>query len=76
MQERVTDRDEYLSNVRRVFELGPCSNWKGRVVQSFIGASDGSSPQAALIFDSVGNLYGAPGFSASAGAAVVFEVTP
>jgi uncharacterized repeat protein (TIGR03803 family) len=42
------------------FELTPTVSgpWLETVLHSFNGASDGSSPHAALVFDSAGNLYG------------------
>jgi len=42
-----------------VFELVRANDgWKHLVLYSFAGASDGSFPQAGLVFDSAGNLYG------------------
>jgi len=44
-----------------VFELSPVTNggWSQRVIYQFAGyPSDGSQPQAGLIFDKMGNLYG------------------
>jgi uncharacterized repeat protein (TIGR03803 family) len=43
-----------------VFELtsGTNGGWTETVLYSFSGRSDGGSPQAGLIFDSTGNLYG------------------
>lgn len=60
-----------------VFELirNPDGTWKESVLYTFTGGGDGAQPQAALIFDSAGNLYG----TASAGGAgygVVFELMP
>jgi uncharacterized repeat protein (TIGR03803 family) len=43
-----------------VFELSPASGggWTYTNLYSFTGASDGSSPFSALVFDVAGNLYG------------------
>ena len=42
-----------------VFELSPASDgWTETVLYSFTGGGDGSRPQAGLLLDSAGNLYG------------------
>jgi uncharacterized repeat protein (TIGR03803 family) len=48
------------------------------LLYSFTGLKDGGDPQAGLIFDSAGNLYGTTysGGSYSYTAGVVFELTP
>ena len=67
-----------------VFELTPPSggngSWTESVIYPFTGGSDGGSPEAALIFDSSGNLYGTAsiggGHCNGIGCGVVFELTP
>jgi uncharacterized repeat protein (TIGR03803 family) len=46
-----------------------------KVVHSFQGDPDGSSPQASLVADSAGNLYGTTKFGGS-GPGTVFELSP
>ncbi len=56
-----------------VFELTPTSSkggWKETVLHAFTGGVDGYLPQAALIFDGAGDLYG------TTWSGVVFELKP
>ena len=57
--------------------LAPASNgkWKYTVLHTFIG-SDGAQPDANLILDSKGNLYGTTATGGAGGAGVAFEITP
>jgi uncharacterized repeat protein (TIGR03803 family) len=60
-----------------VFELSPngSGGWTYTKLHNFWGGGDGLNPQAALIFDAAGNLYG----TTSGGNyydGTVFEVTP
>ena len=62
-----------------VFELSPSAGgWTESFVYSFTGGSDGGNPYGGLIFDPLGNLYGAtPGtyqFQGNGGS--VFKLTP
>jgi uncharacterized repeat protein (TIGR03803 family) len=42
-----------------VFELQRAGDgWKEQVLYSFLGGTDGASPQAGVVFDKSGNLYG------------------
>jgi len=55
--------------------------WTETVLHSFIGGSDGAFPQAALVFDKAGDLYGTASAGGSEtcggyGCGVVFELTP
>jgi uncharacterized repeat protein (TIGR03803 family) len=69
-----------------VFKLTPASSglWTETVLYTFSGGSDGADPQAGLIFDAAGNLYGtASGGGNSSctqglayGCGVVFELSP
>jgi uncharacterized repeat protein (TIGR03803 family) len=62
-----------------VFELmAPAegkSKWTEKLLHSF-GGTDGLNPQAGVIFDASGNLYGATVGGGSAGAGTVFRLTP
>jgi len=49
--------------------------WKYRVLHRFTGA-DGYSPQAGVILDNKGNLYGTTTEGGPGGYGVVFEITP
>jgi uncharacterized repeat protein (TIGR03803 family) len=62
-----------------VFELSPSSGgtWKETLLYSFAGTGDGCSPEAALTFDSAGNLYGtAMGCGGTGYSGTVFELSP
>jgi uncharacterized repeat protein (TIGR03803 family) len=67
-----------------VFELSPASGgtWTESVLYSFTGGSDGSRPQAGLVRDSAGNLYGTStqggdlSCGNGSGCGVVFKLTP
>jgi uncharacterized protein YceK len=75
-----------------VFELIPPAargdSWTEKVLYSFKGGSDGSSPQGALIIDAKGNLYGTTTFGGGSqdcstgiagyypGCGTVFELSP
>jgi uncharacterized repeat protein (TIGR03803 family) len=59
-----------------VFELTPNPNgiWTETVLWSFMGGADGVFPEAALILDSAGNLYGTTAASDSYNLGTVFEL--
>ena len=66
-----------------VFQLAPSGNsWILTVLYSFTGSSDGGDPEAGLIFDGAGNLYGTTRYGGTGqgceygGCGTVFEVTP
>jgi uncharacterized repeat protein (TIGR03803 family) len=60
-----------------MFRLSASSNgkWKYTVLHTFTGA-DGAQPDANLILDSKGNLYGTTATGGAGGAGVAFELTP
>jgi uncharacterized repeat protein (TIGR03803 family) len=60
-----------------VYKLAPNKHgqWKYTVLHTFRG-SDGAQPDANLILDEKGNLYGTAATAGPYGAGVVFEVTP
>jgi uncharacterized repeat protein (TIGR03803 family) len=60
-----------------VFKLTPGSNgkWKYSVLHRFTG-KDGWGPQASVILDDKGNLYGTTTEGGAYGYGVVFEITP
>jgi uncharacterized repeat protein (TIGR03803 family) len=62
-----------------VFELSPVAGgrWQSRVLYSFKGGTDGSEPEAPLVFDQAGNLYGTTFEGGSAdNVGVVFQLSP
>ncbi len=61
-----------------VFELSPNGNgsWSEKVLHHFGHGNDGTDPQASLIFDSAGNLYGTAVGGGSEGQGAVFELSP
>lgn len=65
-----------------VFELSPTSSghWKESVLYGFSGRADGSAPEAGLVLDAAGNLYGTTwGGGAQTcpfGCGTIFKVTP
>ena len=60
-----------------VYKLSPTQGgqWKYRVLHRFTGY-DGAQPDANLIIDRSGNLYGTTATGGAGGAGVVFEITP
>ena len=61
-----------------VFELSPTTGggWKETVLYEFTGGVHGMSPQAGLVQDAAGNLYGTTQSGGAGAAGVVFELTP
>lgn len=67
------------NNRGTVFELSPSGGgtWKETVLYSFAATgSDGNAPQAGVIFDSFGNLYGTTESGGTDNQGVVFELSP
>jgi uncharacterized repeat protein (TIGR03803 family) len=60
------------------FRLTPGSGdkWSMRVLHHFRGGRDGAVPYAGLVFDAIGNLYGATESGGAHGSGVVFKLTP
>lgn len=62
-----------------VFELSPPESgsglWTETILHTFYG-SNGENPQAGLIFDSKGNLYGTTVSGGTGGGGIVFELSP
>jgi uncharacterized repeat protein (TIGR03803 family) len=60
-----------------VFELSPqpSGEWSETVLHTF-SWTDGAHPEANLIFDSAGNLYGTTVFGGTYGKGTVFELSP
>lgn len=66
-----------------VYELSPTGtgSWSEAILYNFTSGIDGTYPEAGLIFDGAGNLYGTTGFGAGSGCntlgcGTVFELTP
>jgi uncharacterized repeat protein (TIGR03803 family) len=61
-----------------VFEVSPHSDgsWSESVIYSFAGSPDGNGPQAGLVFDAAGNLYGTTIAGGANGSGAVFQLTP
>lgn len=62
-----------------VYKLTPRSNgtWKETILHEFESAEDGSEPQAGLLLDSFGNLFGTTSVGGGRyGYGTVFEITP
>src|SRR5277367_920977 len=57
-----------------VFKVGP--KGKETVLHSFAGGKDGANPQASLIMDATGNLYGTTNAGGASGAGTIFKVGP
>jgi uncharacterized repeat protein (TIGR03803 family) len=66
------------SQAGTVFKLKPpvppATTWTEKVLYSFTGGSDGALPQAGLIFDNQGALYGATFGGGTLGAGTVFKL--
>ena len=60
-----------------VYELSPNGGgWTERVLYSFQGTTDGTTPTAGLFLDAAGNLYGSTMNGGSGGAGTIFELSP
>ena len=60
-----------------IFELTPgSSGWTSMLLYSFHGLADGSTPDAPVVLDTAGNLYGTVVQNGSYGMGAVFELTP
>ena len=58
------------------FELSPASGggWTETVLYRFTGGSDGAGPEAGLIFDPAGNLYGTTIYGGSSDNGTIFQL--
>jgi uncharacterized repeat protein (TIGR03803 family) len=70
--------NSYGGNVEgTVFELTPASQgWTETILHGFTGGTDGGEPQAGVILDVYGNLYGTAEVGGSRGWGCVFELKP
>ncbi len=60
-----------------VFELSPNgSGWTEKVLYRFQGGNDGLNPNAGVVFDTSGNLYGNTWQGGSGGGGTVYELSP
>ncbi len=61
-----------------VFELSPQGNghWAETILYSFQGGDDGTYPEAGLVFDTDGNLYGTTTGTGGNGSGTAFELSP
>jgi len=61
-----------------VYEVSPAvgGGWTEKVLHSFGSGNDGQYPDAGLIFDAAGNLYGATRYGGVHGYGTVFEIAP
>jgi len=61
-----------------VFKLTPTSSrWKEGILHSFMGGKDGANPTTGLVFDTIGNLYGATTHEGGCdGCGTIFELSP
>ena len=66
-----------LSNRGTVFELTPSgSGWTENLIYRFQATNDGFGPEAGLILDSAGNLYGSTTCGGQGEGGAIFELTP
>ena len=66
-----------------VYELSPVGDgtWTEKILYAFKGGSDGNYPEAGVIFDKAGNLYGTTAFGVNSGCnglgcGMIFELSP
>lgn len=71
-----TTTDGGINNHGTVFKLTPSGDsWAESILYRFAGGNDGSNPQAGLIFDQAGNLYGGTVVGGFGSGGTVFELT-
>lgn len=65
-------------NYGTVFELSPSAGggWTEKILHDFSSGADGANPQAGLIFDAAGNLYGTTFEGGTNLYGTAFELTP
>ncbi len=72
-----TNQEGGAHNAGNVFQFKRSgSGFIGSFLYNFQGASDGRDPSAGLIFDQLGNLYGASTDGGTGGGGVIFELSP
>jgi uncharacterized repeat protein (TIGR03803 family) len=54
----------------------PKTSWTETVLYNFTGSPDGGKPEAGLLFDKSGNLYGTTNLGGAANVGTVFELSP
>jgi uncharacterized repeat protein (TIGR03803 family) len=54
----------------------PGGNWTEAVLYAFLGSPDGATPQASLVMDRLGNLYGTTSAGGLANQGSAFELSP
>jgi uncharacterized repeat protein (TIGR03803 family) len=60
-----------------VFELSPgAGGWTEKVLYTFTGGADGGLPEAGLVMDAAGNLYGTAAGGGDGFCGTVFELSP
>ena len=61
-----------------VYKLSPSAGtWKETILHAFVSATDGSEPNAGVILDSSGNIYGTTYYGGSRyGYGTIYEITP
>jgi uncharacterized repeat protein (TIGR03803 family) len=60
-----------------VFELSPNgSGWTEKILYSFQGGNDGETPNAGVVLDAAGNLYGNTWQGGAGGGGTVYELSP
>jgi uncharacterized repeat protein (TIGR03803 family) len=67
-----------LYNKGTVYELSPTDGggWTQAVIYAFTGAADGYQPEAPLIMDANGNLFGTTLYGGANSGGVLFELSP
>jgi uncharacterized repeat protein (TIGR03803 family) len=65
-------------NSGTVFELSrnQSGQWTETVLYNFTGTTDGTNPNAGLVFDTAGNLYGTAAYGGANGTGVIFKLSP
>jgi uncharacterized repeat protein (TIGR03803 family) len=72
-----TGTGSHVDGIVFKFTPHPTGPWSQTVLHAFSGVKgDGKTPEAGVIFDAAGNLYGTASVAGTGGGGVVFEVTP
>jgi len=68
---------QYFGGCGTVYQLTPtASGWNANIIYTFTDGADGKYPEAGVVVDGAGNLYGVTSADGAGSGGVVFELAP